>query len=426
MAMDIADWLRQLGLERYETVFRENDVSAEVLPGLTVEDLKELGVTSVGHRRQLLNAIAKLRNNSDLNRRGSTIGPADDVPVRSRQNAGERRPVSVMFCDMMGFTQLSSRLDPEDLSEVIRGYQSCVATIIRQFGGFIARYVGDGVLIYFGWPQASETDAERAVRAALAIIAAVGQTPTLSGRVRVRIGIATGLVVVGEPIGKGEATQQTAIGETPDLAARLQAFADPDTIVISASTRRLLGDLFYYRDLGAVALKGISTPVSAWQVLRPSAVESRFEALRGPALSPLVGRDAEIELLLRRWAPAKAGDGQIVLLSGEAGVGKSRIVAALTERLHADRHLRLNYFCSPYHQDSALFPFIGQLEGAAGFTRDDTPAHRLQKLESLLARAKPQDEDTPLVADLLSLPASEEQRRSASVRSARRSGHWRR
>jgi class 3 adenylate cyclase len=219
--MDVSDWLRTLGLERYATVFRENNVSTEVLPGLTAEDLKELGVTSVGHRRQLLNAVARLRDNSDLNQRGSTIGPDDDVPVRSRQSAGERRQVSVMFCDMMGFTQLSSRLDPEDLSEVIRGYQSCVATAILQFGGFIARYVGDGVLIYFGWPQASETDAERAVRAALAIIAAVRQTPTLSGRVQVRIGIATGLVVVGEPIGNGQAKQQTAIGETPNLAARL-------------------------------------------------------------------------------------------------------------------------------------------------------------------------------------------------------------
>jgi hypothetical protein len=208
--MDVADWLRQLGLERYEASFRENDVGIAVLPSLTAEDLKEIGVASVGHRRQLLAAIATLRDNG--NARGPTISPVDDVPHRSPQRAGERRQVSVMFCDMMNFTQLSSRLDPEDLSKLIRSYQSCVATVISQFNGFIARYVGDGVLIYFGWPQASETDAERAVRAALAVIAEIGSATALSGRVQVRIGIATGLVVVGEPIGTGEARQQTAIG----------------------------------------------------------------------------------------------------------------------------------------------------------------------------------------------------------------------
>ena len=367
--MDVADWLRQLGLERYEASFRENDVGIAVLPSLTAEDLKEIGVASVGHRRQLLAAIATLRDNG--NARGPTISPVDDVPHRSPQRAGERRQVSVMFCDMMNFTQLSSRLDPEDLSKLIRSYQSCVATVISQFNGFIARYVGDGVLIYFGWPQASETDAERAVRAALAVIAEIGSATALSGRVQVRIGIATGLVVVGEPIGTGEARQQTAIGETPNLAARLQALAGSDTIVISESTRRLLGDLFEYRDLGAIALKGIPEPAQAWQVLRSNVFESRFAALHGPVLGPLIGRDEEIELLLRRWARARAGDGQVVLLSGEAGVGKSRIAAALEERLQVEPHLRLRYFCSPYHQDSALFPFIDQLGRAAGFVRDE-------------------------------------------------------
>ena len=403
--MDVADWLRQLGLERYEASFRENDVGIAVLPSLTAEDLKEIGVASVGHRRRLLAAIATLRDNG--NARGPTISPVDDVPDRSPQRAGERRQVSVMFCDMMNFTQLSSRLDPEDLSKLIRSYQSCVATVISQFNGFIARYVGDGVLIYFGWPQASETDAERAVRAALAVIAEIGSATALSGRVQVRIGIATGLVVVGEPIGTGEARQQTAIGETPNLAARLQALAGSDTIVISESTRRLLGDLFEYRDLGAIALKGIPEPAQAWQVLRSNVFESRFAALHGPVLGPLIGRDEEIELLLRRWARARAGDGQVVLLSGEAGVGKSRIAAALEERLQVEPHLRLRYFCSPYHQDSALFPFIDQLGRAAGFVRDDSAAAKLEKLEAQLARAAAPGEDVAFFADLLSLPASE-------------------
>ena len=240
-----------------------------------------------------------------------------------------------------------------------------------------------------------------------ASIDAVGRLDVKSVKLQARVGIATGLVVVGDLIGEGSAQEQSVVGETPNLAARLQALAEPDAVVIAAGTRRLVGDLFEYRDLGAVEVKGIAGPVPAWQVLRPSAVASRFEALRGSALTPLVGRDEEIDLLLRRWARAKAGDGQVVLISGEPGIGKSRITAALEERLHAEPHLRLRYFCSPYHQDSALFPFIDQLGRAAGFARDDPPAARLEKLEALLARAAPPDEDVAFLADLLSLPASE-------------------
>ena len=242
------------------------------------------------------------------------------------------------------------------------------------FDGFVAKYMGDGVLVYFGYPRAHEDDAERAVRAGLGVIDAVGRLDVKSVELQARVGIATGLVVVGDLIGEGSAQEQSVVGETPNLAARLQALAEPDTVVIAAGTRRLVGALFEYRDLGAVEVKGIAAPVPAWQVLRPSVVESRFEALRGSALSPLVGRDEEIDLLLRRWARAKAGDGQVVLVSGEPGIGKSRLTAALAERLHAEPHLRLRYFCSPYHQDSALFPFIDQLGRAAGFARDDMPA----------------------------------------------------
>ena len=240
-----------------------------------------------------------------------------------------------------------------------------------------------------------------------ASIDAVGRLDVKSVKLQARVGIATGLVVVGDLIGEGSAQEQSVVGETPNLAARLQALAEPDAVVIAAGTRRLVGDLFEYRDLGAVKVKGIAAPVPAWQVLRPSVVASRFEALRGSALTPLIGRDEEIDLLLRRWARAKAGDGQVVLISGEPGIGKSRITAALAEGLHAEPHLRLRYFCSPYHQDSALFPFIDQLGRAAGFARDDPPAARLEKLEALLARAAPPDEDVAFLADLLSLPASE-------------------
>ena len=267
--------------------------------------------------------------------------------------------------------------------------------------------MGDGVLVYFGYPNAHEDDAERAVRAGLACIDAVGRLEVKVVKLQARVGVSTGLVVVGDLIGEGSAQEQSVVGETPNLAARLQALAEPETVVIAAGTRRLLGDLFEYRDLGTIEIKGIVGPVPAWQVLRPSAVASRFEALRGSVLSSLVGRGEEIDLLLRRWARAKAGDGQVVLVSGEPGIGKSRIAAEVEQRLHAETRLCLRYFCSPYHQDSALYPIIDQLGRAAGFARDDPPAARLEKLEALFARAAPPDEDVALIADLLSLPASD-------------------
>jgi class 3 adenylate cyclase/predicted ATPase len=312
-----------------------------------------------------------------------------------------------MFCDLVGSTALATRFDPEDLREVIGTYHRAVANAVGRFDGFVAKYMGDGVLVYFGYPRAHEDDAERAVRAGLSLIDAVGRLDVKSVKLQARVGIATGLVVVGDLIGEGSAQEQSVVGETPNLAARLQALAEPDAVVIAAGTRRLVGDLFELRDLGAVEVKGIAAPVPAWQVLRPSVVESRFEALRGAALTPLLGRDEEIDLLLRRWARAKAGDGQVVLVSGEPGIGKSRITAALAERLHAEPHLRLRYFCSPYHQDSALFPFIRQLGRASEFAPDDPPAARMEKLEVLLARAVPPDEDVAFLADLMSLPGSE-------------------
>ena len=320
--MDVAAWLQSLGLERYVPAFRDNDIDAEVLPKLTADDLISIGVTSVGYRRKLLAAIAALSAEMPA----ALTAPSRNAPAQAE---AERRQLTVMFCDLVGSTALAARLDPEDLREVIAAYHRAVAEIVAGFDGFVAKYMGDGVLIYFGYPRAHEDDAERAVRAGLGIIGAVGRLDVKSVKLQARVGIATGLVVVGDLIGEGSAQEQSVVGETPNLAARLQTLAEPNAVVIAAGTRRLVGDLFDYRDLGAVEAKGIAGPVPAWQVLRQSAVESRFEALRGSALTPLVGRDEEIDLLLRRWARAKAGDGQVVLVTGEPGLGKSRIAAAL-------------------------------------------------------------------------------------------------
>jgi class 3 adenylate cyclase/predicted ATPase len=317
--------------------------------------------------------------------------------------SAERRQLTVMICDLVGSTMLSSQLDPEDLREVIAGYHRTVSKTVAGFDGSVGNYMGDTVPVYFGYPRAHEDDAERAVRAGLGVIDAVARLDLKHAKLQTRVGIATGVVVVSE----GAAQERSVVGEAPYLAAQLKVLAEPNTVVIATNTRRLLGGLFEYRDLGAVEVEGTAAPLPAWQVLRPSAVASRFEALRGSALTPLVGRDEEIDLLLRRWARAQTGDGQVVLISGEPGIGKSRITAELEGRLRAEPHIRLRYFCSPYHQDSALFPFVDQLSGAAGFVPADPPAASLDKLEALLARAAPPGEDVAFIADLLSLPASD-------------------
>jgi class 3 adenylate cyclase/predicted ATPase len=336
---------------------------------------------------------------------GTAPAPLSSWPARA--DTAERRQLTVMFCDLVGSTALAARLDPEDMREVIGAYHRAVAGVVTAFDGSVGRYMGDGVLVYFGYPRAHEDDAERAVLAGLDVVDAVSRLDVRSVKLQVRVGIATGLVVVGELIGEGSAREQSVVGETPNLAARLQALAEPDAVVIAAGTRRLVGDLFDYRDLGNVEVKGISRPAPVWQVLRPSGIESRFEALRGSSLSPLIGRDEEIDLILRRWTRAKAGNGQIVLIAGEPGIGKSRIAAELKECLQVEPHLRLRYFCSPYHQNSALFPAIDQLRRAAGFARNDPPATKLDKLKALLARVATPQEDVALLADLLSLPTLE-------------------
>jgi class 3 adenylate cyclase len=372
--MDLGGWLRSLGLEQYEAAFRENEIDDTVLPKLTADDLKDLGVTIVGHRRKLLEAIAALRVDANAKAPPLDARPAIDTSLR---DTAERRQVTVMFSDLVGSTALSARMDPEDLREVISAYQKCVTETVRHFGGFVAKYMGDGVLVYFGYPQAHEDDAERAVRAGLELVDAVSALKP-NAPLQTRVGIATGLVVVGDLVGSGEAQERGIVGETPNLAARLQGIAEPNTVVIADGTRRLLGNLFELEDLGAKDLKGIAGPTRAWAVLRASSAEGRFEALHATGLTALVGREEELELLLRRWSRAKTGEGQVVLLSGEAGIGKSRLTAALLERLSGEPHTRLRYFCSPQHTDSAFYPIIGQMERAAGFLHDDIP--RLDRL----------------------------------------------
>jgi class 3 adenylate cyclase/predicted ATPase len=397
--MDVGGWLRRLGLEQYEAAFRENAISEKVLPNLTAEDLKDLGVGMVGHRRMLLDAIAALRAEA------SAPPPLSDPPPAAdkAKDSAERRQVTVMFSDLVGSTALSARMDPEDLREVISAYQRCVAETVGRFGGFVAKYMGDGVLIYFGYPAAHEDDAERAVRAGLALIDAVAVLPAPEP-LQVRIGAATGMVVVGDLLGSGEAQERGIVGETPNLAARLQGIAEPNTVVIAEATRRLIGNLFELQDLGPRELKGIAGPVRAFVVLRLSSVEGRFEAMHAGGMTALVGREEELELLLRRWARAKSGEGQVVLLSGEAGIGKSRLSAAIMEAIAAEPHTLLRYFCSPQHTDSAFYPIIGQLERAARFAHGDTPQAKLDKFDALLAQTSTPRQDVALLADLLSLP----------------------
>lgn len=402
--MDAAAWLRSLGLGQYEQAFRENDIDAEVLMDLTAEDLIGLGVASIGHRRKLLAAIAAMRAGSISATTPATAAAAVSGKASLAPGA-ERRQLTVMFVDLIDSTALAARLDPEEMAEVLRSYHGAVAGAIARFEGHVAKYMGDGVLAYFGYPRAHEDEAERAVRAGLAAVAAVHSLGSAHGEtLAARVGIATGPVVVGELIGEGAAREETVVGDTPNLAARLQTLAEPGTVVISARTRDLVGGLFELADLGMQILKGFPVPVRAWRVVGEGAAESRFEALRGAGLTPLVGRENEIGLLLEHWERAKEGEGQVVLLAGEPGIGKSRLVRALRGRLENEPHTALGHYCSPHHQASPLCPVIGLLERAAGFAADDTAATRLDKLEALLALST--DDVTavaPLLAALLSL-----------------------
>ena len=354
----IANSLEKLGMSEYAERFADNRIDLSVLPDLTDQHLKDLGI-ALGDRLKMLRAIRELSDTI-------LASPHPALTEQKPQDTAERRQATVMFSDLVGSTALSARMDPEDLREVISTYQKCVAETVGRFGGFVAKYMGDGVLVYFGYPQAHEDDAELAVRAGLEVSAL--KSPVA---LQTRVGIATGLVVVGDLIGAGASQEQAIVGETPNLAARLQGIAEPNTVVIAEGTRKLLGNLFELEDLGA----------------------------KDP-----IGREEELELLLRRWSKAKIGEGQVVLLSGEAGIGKSRLTAALMERLATEAHTRLRYFCSPQRTDGAFYPIISQMERAAGFSPGDTAQAKLDKLDAVLAQSSTPPQDAAHFTAMLSLP----------------------
>jgi class 3 adenylate cyclase/predicted ATPase len=382
----IGAWLERLGLQQYQSRFEDNAVDLEVAAMLTDADLKELGVVALGHRKRLLKAIAGLR-------RGSHSAAVSD-----------RRQLTVMFCDLVGSTALSVRLDPEDMASLIGVYQQCCTEAIERFDGFVARYVGDGVLAYFGYPQAHEDDAERAVHAALALIKDIERTATRG--LAIRIGIATGPVVVGDFSGVGVGERDVVVGEAPNLAARLQTVAVPGTVVISATTQRLVANIFDCAQLAPLVLQGFNEPVRAWSVRGKRAFISRFEARRAVGLTAFMGRGREIEVLCECWRSAEAGQGQVVLITGEPGIGKSRLYQELGNRIAASPYSRFDCFGSPYHKNSPLAPIIARLEHDCGISDDDTPQRRRVKLDAFLAQIPDMPPSAaPVLASLLSLPA---------------------
>src|SRR5215212_6212094 len=378
--MDVGRWLAQIGLPQYTASFRANDIDAEVLGVLDESDLEKLGVTSLGHRKRLLGAIRALKQSApahSLVEAGALARPRDP----------ERRQLTVMFCDLVGSTALSERLDPEDFRNLIRGYQDCCAGVVTRFEGYVAKYLGDGVLIYFGYPRAHEDDAERAVRAALAIRSGVGALATKHEEaLAVRIGLATGIVIVGDIIGVGSSQEEVVVGESPNIAARLQKIAGPNGIAISAATRDLIGQQFACHDLGFQALKGISRPIHAWQVTAEQPIETRFRAAHSDRLTTFVGREQELRCLHHCWRHAVAGQGQVVLLSGEAGIGKSRLVEVFRHQT-PERRWTLQVQCSRVRVNSPLYPVIQHLQLAAGISPEDADETKLHKLEHLLGRA---------------------------------------
>ena len=381
----IAEWLGRHGLEQYTNTFEENDIDTDVLPDLTDDDLKELGL-SLGHRKRFLKAANAAISQS----------PADSAPQAPSPEA-ERRQLTVMFVDLVGSTALSNQLDPEDMRGVITSYQNSVAGVVTRFEGHVAKYMGDGVLCYFGWPHAHEDDAERAVRAGRAIMQSIAVMTSPTGEtLSARAGVATGLVVVGDLIGDGAAQENAVVGDTPNLAARIQDLAEPGQVAIAAGTRSLLGDMFELDDLGSHSLKGFDEKTSAFAVVGERAAESRFEARSAGNVTQMVGRDHELALMQERWRRAQAMEGQLILLTGEAGIGKSRITRAMIDSVASEEHIRLNYQCSPYHSDSSLYPAIQHLLQAAAIKLIDSNDDKLDKIEAIVGH-----EVAPLIAAMM-------------------------
>src|SRR5271170_2547869 len=397
--MDVGEWLRSLGLGQYEATLRDNEIDDAVLSDLTDGDLEKLGVP-MGHRKRLLKDIVSPGSTE------TTAKPTNPAPTPTSPDVAERRQLTVMFCDLVSSTAMSARLDPEDMREVIRAYQGACSGAVARYDGFVAKFMGDGVLAYFGFPRAHEEDAERAVRAGLDILAVVAKLDTQAKEtLKVRIGIATGIVVVGDLVGLGSAQEHAVVGETPNLAARLQTLAEPGSLVIAEATRRLLGSAFELKALESQVLKGFEAAVPAWAVLRETENVSRFEAARSAGMTPFVGREHEVALLIDRWRDAVKGEGQVTLLSGEAGIGKSRIVEMLREQIGDEPYVMMRHQCSPHHANDAFYPIASQISHAAGFASGEPAATRLGKLEAMIARsALDAREVAPLLASLLSIP----------------------
>jgi class 3 adenylate cyclase/predicted ATPase len=396
----VRDWLDGLGLAQYADTFEREELTPANLPEVTADELKDLGLP-LGPRKTILKAIAELNDATT----GATAVEAT-VP-RLATGTAERRHLTVMFCDLVGSTELSQKLDPETLRELMRAYQQSCGAVMDKYDGHVAQYLGDGLMTYFGWPRAHEDDAERAIRAALEIVEAVKKVPAPDA-LHVRVGIATGPVVVGET-GSGDASvPKLAVGETPNVAARIQGLADADQIIIGADTRRLVGGTFDLADFGEHVLKGIVEPVRTWCVTGLAVSEGRFDAAHGEALTPLVGRDLELGLLMDRWARAQDGEGQVVLVSGEPGIGKSRVLSALREMLESEGAKAMRFQCSPYYVNSAFWPSIDNFERALNFERDESPESKLDKLEALMVNHYQRPiADVRFVASMLSIPCDE-------------------